>query len=44
MLRIGRNAAYDIIKSGECPSVKVGRLVRVPHGPFHDKYGDLLPD
>ena len=44
MLRIGRNATYDLIARGEIPSVKIGRLVRVPARPFHEKFGDLLPD
>ena len=44
MLRIGRNAAYDLVARGEIPSVKVGRLVRVPVRPFHDKFGEMLPD
>jgi excisionase family DNA binding protein len=44
MLRIGRNAAYDLVARGEIPSVKVGRLLRVPVRPFHDKFGEMLPD
>jgi len=44
MLRIGRNAAYELVARGEIPSVKVGRLVRVPARPFHDKFGEMLPD
>jgi excisionase family DNA binding protein len=44
MLRVGRNAAYDLVARGEIPSVKVGRLLRIPVRPFHDKFGDVLPD
>src|SRR5262249_8815587 len=44
MLRISRNAAYDLIARGEIASVKVGRLLRVPARPFHDKFGETLPD
>jgi excisionase family DNA binding protein len=44
MLRISRNAAYDLVARGEVPSVKVGRLVRVPVRQFHDKFGEMLPE
>jgi excisionase family DNA binding protein len=29
-LRVGRNAIYDLIKSGALPSVRFGKLIRVP--------------
>lgn len=29
-LRIGKNAAYDLVGSGSLRSVRVGRLIRVP--------------
>jgi excisionase family DNA binding protein len=29
-LRIGRSAAYEAIKRGEIPAVKIGRSLRVP--------------
>jgi excisionase family DNA binding protein len=29
MLRIGRNSAYDIIRSGAIPSIKAGRSLRM---------------
>ena len=29
-LRIGRNAAYDLVKSGALRSVRFGRLIRIP--------------
>jgi excisionase family DNA binding protein len=29
-LRISRNAAYDLVKSGAIRSVKFGRLIRIP--------------
>jgi excisionase family DNA binding protein len=29
-LRISRNAAYDLVKSGGLRSVKFGRLIRIP--------------
>ena len=30
VLRIGRSAAYQAVKTGEIPSIKVGRSIRVP--------------
>jgi excisionase family DNA binding protein len=30
LLRIGRNLAYDLVARGEIPSVRLGRLIRVP--------------
>jgi excisionase family DNA binding protein len=29
-LGIGRNAAYDAVRRGEIPTIKIGRLLRVP--------------
>jgi excisionase family DNA binding protein len=29
-LRVGRNTVYDLIKSGALPSVRFGKLIRVP--------------
>ena len=30
ILGIGRSAAYEAVKSGDIPAIKVGRSVRVP--------------
>jgi excisionase family DNA binding protein len=30
LLRIGRGSAYELVRSGGVPSVKVGKLVRIP--------------
>ncbi|MDA1195932.1 MAG: helix-turn-helix domain-containing protein [Planctomycetota bacterium] len=30
LLRIGRNLAYELIARGEIPSVRLGRVIRVP--------------
>lgn len=30
LLRIGRSAAYDAVRRGELPVIRVGRLLRVP--------------
>ena len=30
LLRIGRSAAYDAVRRGELPAIRVGRTLRVP--------------
>jgi len=30
VLRIGRNTCYDLIRQGEIPHVRLGRIIRVP--------------
>jgi excisionase family DNA binding protein len=30
LLRIGRNQAYDGVKTGEIPSIKIGKRILVP--------------
>ncbi len=30
MLRVGRNAAYDAVRRGDVPSVRIGKLIRIP--------------
>ena len=30
VLRIGRNMCYDLIRQGQLPHVRLGRLIRVP--------------
>ncbi len=30
VLRIGRNLAYQLVASGELPSLRLGRVIRVP--------------
>jgi excisionase family DNA binding protein len=42
LLRISRNAAYDLVARKEIPSIRVGRLLRVPVGPFHEKFGNVI--
>ena len=32
--RISRTAAYELIKKGFFPVVRVGSLIRIPKGPF----------
>jgi excisionase family DNA binding protein len=33
-LGIGRNAAYDLVKKGRVPSLKIGRQIRIPKKAF----------
>jgi excisionase family DNA binding protein len=30
LLRIGRNLAYELVARGEIPSVRLGRVIRIP--------------
>ena len=30
LLRIGRNTCYELVRQGRVPSVRLGRLIRVP--------------
>ncbi len=39
LLGLGRNAAYDAAKRGDIPTIRIGRLLRVPKGPFHRLVG-----
>ena len=34
MLGIGRNLAYELVASGEIPSLRLGRRIVVPKGAF----------
>ena len=31
-LRIGRSAAYEAVRTGSIPAVRIGRLIRIPRG------------
>lgn len=39
LLGLGRNAAYQAAKRGDIPTIRVGRLLRVPKGPLHRLVG-----
>jgi excisionase family DNA binding protein len=39
MLRIGRNLAYELVARGEIPSVRLGRLIRVPRAALEERLG-----
>lgn len=30
LLHIGRNAAYDLVKSGKIRSIRIGKSIRIP--------------
>ena len=30
VLQIGRNSAYDLVKSGQIRSIRIGRTIRIP--------------
>ena len=30
ILRVGRNTAYDLVRCGKLPSVRVGKQIRIP--------------
>ena len=42
-LRVGRNKVYELIASGELPSVKLGRCRRIPVDALR-QFVDDLPD
>jgi excisionase family DNA binding protein len=39
LLGLGRNAAYAAAKRGDIPTIRMGRLLRVPKAPFHRLVG-----
>jgi excisionase family DNA binding protein len=39
LLGLGRNAAYEAARRGDIPTIRMGRLLRVPKGPFHKLVG-----
>lgn len=41
---IGRNAAYEAVKRGEIPSVKIGGRIAVPTGPLRKMLGIDTPE
>lgn len=34
-LNLSRNASYDAAKRGDIPTIKIGRLLKVPKAAFH---------
>jgi excisionase family DNA binding protein len=39
LLRISRNLAYELVARGEIPSVRFGRLIRVPRAALDQRIG-----
>ena len=35
LLGLSRNASYEAAKRGDIPTIKVGKLIRVPKAAFH---------
>ena len=44
LLRIGRSAAYAAVRTGEIPSVRVGRTLRIPRYGLERMLGPLNGD
>jgi excisionase family DNA binding protein len=42
LLGLSRNAAYEAAKRGDIPTLRIGRLLRVPKIPFHRMVGISL--
>ena len=40
VLRISRNSAYEAVKRGEIPSMRFGRLIRVPRAAIQKMVGE----
>ena len=43
ILRISRNSAYEAVKRGEIPSIRIGRLLRVPRAVISKMVGEGEP-
>lgn len=35
LIGLGRNASYDAAKRGDIPTIRVGKLLKVPKAAFH---------
>jgi Helix-turn-helix domain len=44
MLGLSRNASYDAAKRGDIPTIKIGKLLRVPKAAFHRMLDDKQVD
>lgn len=36
ILKLGRNAVYNLIHSNAFPVIRIGNLLRIPKGPFYE--------
>ena len=43
-LRISRGAAYEAVRTGEIPSVRLGRTIRIPRCRLLDLLGETAPN
>ncbi len=41
VLQIGRNSAYDLVKSGQIRSIRIGRTIRIPQSALFDYLNQL---
>lgn len=41
ILQIGRNSAYDLVKSGQIRSIRIGRTIRIPQAALFDYLNQL---
>jgi hypothetical protein len=41
MLGLTRNGSYEAARRGDIPTVRIGKLLRVPKGAFHKLFGDV---
>lgn len=41
VLQIGRNSAYDLVKSGQICSIRIGRTIRIPQSALFDYLNQL---
>ena len=41
MLDLGKNASYEAAHRGDIPTIRVGRLLKVPKAAFHAKFGNV---
>jgi excisionase family DNA binding protein len=39
LLGLNRNASYQAAKRGDIPTIRIGKLIRVPRAAFHTKFG-----
>ena len=42
LLRIGRNAAYELVRTGQLRSIRIGRSIRVPQSAIMDYLNNQL--
>lgn len=41
VLQIGRNSAYELVKSGQIRSIRIGRTIRIPQTALFDYLNQL---